>query len=258
MLALHGWRRDHHDFDLVLGGEPESDHGATLVGEGATPSARSSTDDPLPPGPLDALALDLPGFGATPPPETCWGAKEYAAAVAEVLGEMAAPVVVVGHSFGARVAVELAAEEPGRVGALVLTGAPLFPAGGARRRPPTRYRVARALARSGIVGEDRIEAMRQRYGSSDYKAATGVMREVLVRAIAETNEEAYSPALAAIRCPVELVWGALDTAAPPRVAERIAHGVGDGSRLSVSEGIGHLTPLQIPGRLRLAVERVLE
>jgi pimeloyl-ACP methyl ester carboxylesterase len=94
VLALHGWGRTSADFDAVLGG-------------------------------LDAVALDLPGFGATPPPAEPWGATGYAAAVAPVLGEAAGPVVVLGHSFGGRVAVHLAAAHPDEVAGLVLTGAPL-------------------------------------------------------------------------------------------------------------------------------------
>ena len=69
VLALHGWQRSHREFDAVLDG-------------------------------FDAIALDLPGFGATPAPPAAWSTAEYAAAVAPVLDEMAETVVVPGHSFG--------------------------------------------------------------------------------------------------------------------------------------------------------------
>src|ERR1700685_2821353 len=72
VLALHGWARSHRDFDAVVAGEG--------------------------PEPLPALALDLPGFGASPPPPAAWGAEAYAELVGRVLGEMASPVVVLGHS----------------------------------------------------------------------------------------------------------------------------------------------------------------
>jgi len=78
--------RSHKDFDATL-----------APADGAT---------------LDAVALDLPGFGATPAPPEVWGAAEYAAFVAGVLDEMAAPVVVLGHSFGGKVAVALAVQRP--------------------------------------------------------------------------------------------------------------------------------------------------
>ena len=88
VLALHGWRRTHVDFDAVVGG----------------------------PDPLDAVALDLPGFGVSPEPPEGWGAEDYASFVSAVLDEMVDRVVVIGHSFGGRVAVHLAANHPDRVG----------------------------------------------------------------------------------------------------------------------------------------------
>jgi pimeloyl-ACP methyl ester carboxylesterase len=225
VLALHGWRRDHRDFDKVFGaGEHE-------------------------PG-LDGIALDLPGFGATPEPPEVWGSEDYARAVAPVLTSMPAPAVLLGHSFGGRVAVHLAATLPEHVRAVVLTGVPLFRPANSPARPRLRYRVARRLARTGLVGEARLERARQRYGSADYRAAEGVMRGVLVRVL----QEEYVEALNAIDCPVELVWGDDDTTAPLEVAERAAAEVRKG-RLTVCAGAGHLTPLTVPAELRAAVLR---
>ncbi|HMC42537.1 MAG TPA: alpha/beta hydrolase [Acidimicrobiales bacterium] len=221
VLALHGWRRTHRDFDLVLAG-------------------------------LDAVALDLPGFGgATPPPPTAWGPAEYAQAVAPVLDDLGPEVVVLGHSFGGRVALHLAVARPERVRALVVSGAPfLRPPGAPRRRPDRRYRLAGALHRVGVLGDERMEAVRRRHGSADFRAATGVMREVLVRSVNKTDEQQ----LRAVSCPVELVWGEADLEAPPAVAEAalglLAHG-----RLTLRPGVGHFVPTEDAQALRDAVER---
>ena len=224
VLALHGWRRERGDFRRVLDG-------------------------------LDAVALDLPGFGASPPPVEAWGSAQYAAAVAPVLEELGGPAVVVGHSFGGRVAVHLAATWPDRVAALVLTGVPLLrPVGaGPGRKAPLAFRTARALHKRGLFPDDRMEALRKRHGSADYRAAEGVMRDVLVRVVNETYEEQ----LRSVRCPVELVWGDDDTAAPLEVAERAAEMLGDLATLTVLPGAGHLTPSTAPDALRAAVERRL-
>ncbi len=227
VLALHGWARSHRDFDAVVAGDG--------------------------PGPLPALALDLPGFGASPPPPAAWGAEAYAELVASVLGDMEAPVVVLGHSFGGRVALHLAAQRPDVVRALVLTGAPmLHPLGRRNARPALAYRVTRRLHSLRLVSDQAMEAARQRYGSADYRAAQGVMREVLVRAVNETDEVQ----LDAVRCPVHLVWGADDTAAPLEVAERAVARLVHGD-LAVHPGVGHLTPLLIPAALRAAVASCL-
>ncbi len=223
VLALHGWARTHADFAGVLG----SRDGAPA---------------------LDAVALDLPGFGATPPPPEAWGSGEYADLVVEVLDAMGEKVVVLGHSFGGRVAVELAARHGARVAGLVLTGVPLFRPDGARSRIAPSYRVLRRMARLGLVGEARLEQARQRHGSRDYREATGVMRSVLVRLLSERYEEA----LGRITCPVGLVWGELDRVAPVEVGRRGAALLGAAAPIVVP-GVGHLLPTEAPGRLREAL-----
>ncbi|MDA8040295.1 MAG: alpha/beta hydrolase [Actinomycetota bacterium] len=224
VLALHGWRRDHSDFDATLK-EPDE---------------------------LPAVGVDLPGFGATPAPGAPWGSRQYADALLPLVEEMAVPVVVLGHSFGGRVAVELAGAHPEVVRGLVLTGVPLFRPVGARRKSPLEFRLARRLARAGLLSETRMERYRQRYGSADYRAATGVMREVLVRLLAEQ----YDEVLSMIACPVELVWGDDDAVAPLAVAERALETLGPKANLVVCRAAGHLTPLSVPGELRSAIERV--
>lgn len=222
VLGLPGWARTHRDFDAAFEG-------------------------------LDAIAVDLPGFGASPEPPEAWGAAEYAAALVPLLEEMARPAVVVGHSFGGRVAVNLAAQHPERVGALVLMGVPLLRRPDASSaKPAFAYRAARSLHRRGLLGENTMEALRRRHGSSDYRAATGVMRQVLVRVVNETYEEQ----LAAVTCPTDLVWGDDDAEVPVAVAEAARRLLAT-STLTVVPGAGHLLPLTAPGELRGAVERNL-
>lgn len=223
VLALHGWGRSSEDFAATLRG-------------------------------LEGVALDLPGFGSTPPPPEVWGAADYAAAVASMLPEMDTPIVVLGHSFGGRVAVHLAAARPEAVAGLVLTGAPLIRRpGAAARRPAPVYRAGRALYRRRLLPEAGMEALRRRYGSADYLAATGVMRGVHVTVVNET----YEPQLRAIGAPVELVWGDDDAEVPVAVAEEALRLL-DRAALTVVPGAGHLTPRTAPDALRAAVLRVRE
>ena len=166
-----------------------------------------------------------------------------------LLDEMAGGVVIVGHSFGGRVAVELAAMVDDKVAALVLTGVPLVRLG-QPPRPRVRYRIVRSLAGAGIVSQGRLEKARQRHGSRDYREARGVMRDVLVRVAAED----YRPALAAVRCPVEFVWGEQDTAVPLAVARAALNLTAEG-RLTVLPGVGHFVPAAAPAALRDAAVR---
>jgi pimeloyl-ACP methyl ester carboxylesterase len=221
VLALHGWRRTHRDFATVLEG-------------------------------TDAIAIDLAGFGVAPPPPAGWTTAEYAAWVAPVLDEMAPEVVVLGHSFGGRVAVHLAASHPGRVAGLVLTGVPLTrPPGVAPARPPAGFRVGKMLHRAGLVSAARMEVLREKYGSEDYRAAQGSVREVLVKAV---NED-YLETLGRYPGPVEMVWGEGDTAAPVAGAERAAASCGR-CKLVILPGVDHFTPQRAPQELRQALSRL--
>lgn len=200
------------------------------------------------------VALDLPGFGgATPEPPAPMGSAGYAAAIAPVLDELGGPVVLVGHSFGGRTALHLAAARPASVAALVLTGVPnLLPREGPRPQPPVAYRIARALHRRGLLPDARMEELRRRSGSEDYRNAPSVtMRNVLV---AVTNED-YEAQLRTLRMPVELVWGADDTAAPIATARRAAELLGDLATLTVVPGVDHFTPTRATEALAAAVRR---
>jgi pimeloyl-ACP methyl ester carboxylesterase len=220
VLALHGWMRSHRDFDVVLEG-------------------------------IEAIAVDLPGFGAAPAPREAWSTAQYADWVAPVLDEMNPRPVVLGHSFGGRVAAHLAARHPDQIGALVLSGVPqLVSDGRARPKPPPAFRLGKALYRHGLIGADRMEAVRRRYGSDDYRAAEGVMRDVLVKAV----NEAYDRQLAAFPGPIELVWGQDDDQAPLTAASEALRACVDGHLVSLS-GVGHFTPQQAPAALRAAILR---
>jgi pimeloyl-ACP methyl ester carboxylesterase len=224
VLALHGWQRTHRDFAPVM------DEAGTLAGD-----------------PFAALGLDLAGFGATPPPPEPWGSEAYARHLLPLFeepGVLADRIVLVGHSFGGRVAVHLAPLVPDRIERLVLTAVPLLDREGRRSRPATGYRMARALHRLGLVGEERMEALRQKYGSADYRAAQGVMRAVFVKLLAEQ----YGDQMATIDCPVDLVWGDADADVPLEVAER-ALPLFPSARLVTLPGVGHLTPTEAPGAL---------
>lgn len=225
VLALHGWGRRGADFKKSLDGIP-------------------------------ALAPDFPGFGSSPPPEQVTGAAGFAEMILPLLDEFDSPPLVVGHSFGGRVAVCLAAEYPGRVGPLLLTGVPLVRAHPARK-PRLSFRLMRSLNRIGLVSDARMEQLRQSSGSADYRAAEGVMREVLVVVINESYEEQ----LKVIESPTVLLWGSEDTEVPVSVARAAADIMRQAGRaephLSVVDGVGHHLPIEAPETLREAMNSLL-
>lgn len=220
VLALHGWRGDSSQLAAAVQDFP-------------------------------AIRLDLPGFGKTPAPENAMGAEGYARAIEAVLDEFDAPPVIVGYSFGGRVAVNMAAMWPERVSGLVLTGVPLIRRTTAKK-PPLAFRLAKAANKAGLLSDRRMEAERRKRGSADYKAATGVMRDVLVMTI----NESYEAQLRRITCHVELVWGDADTEAPLRNAVEAQELLTD-SQLTVVTGGTHWSLLGEGVEVAEAVRRCL-
>lgn len=202
VVALHGWGRTGADFDEILTG-------------------------------LDAVAVHLPGFGISDDPPAAWGSVEYADALAAAFKD-SGPLTIVGHSFGGRVAVRLAARHPHLVSGLVLTGVPLI-RNSSPKKSPLRYRIIRWMAARKLVSADALERARHRYGSVDYRAARGVMRNVMVRVVSED----YRDDLATLRVPVRFIWGA-DDAAAPAAAARAAAELVEGSTFRELAGQGHL------------------
>ncbi len=227
VVWLHGWDRRGQDFAAA----------ATTLAEGGVAS----------------VALDLPGFGATPPPAVAGGARHYADLVAPALAAMGdAPLVLVGHSFGGRVATVLAATRPELVRALVLTGVPLL-GPTASVRSPLVYRATRWLHRRGLLSDRRLEAARQQYGSTDYRHARGVMREVLVVVV----NEGYESELARVAAPVTMVWGDEDHEVSIDVATRAATFLSGRHTLRRLAGVGHLVPTEAPRELAAVVREAL-
>ncbi len=221
VLALHGWGRDRRDWGEVL----------AVTG---------------------GWALDLPGFGASPAPTRAMGAEGYAALVEPALDAGDGPVVIAGHSFGGRVAVHLAVRRPDRVRGLVLAGVPLVRLAGAPSRVSPRFRAVRLARRLRLVPERMLEQARRRYGSADYGAASGVMRQVLVTVVGES----YEAQLAALSCPVHLVWGEDDRVVPPAVATRALTLIRAG-KLTLLAGVGHDVLAQAPAAVAEAIAGLL-
>lgn len=224
VLALHGWGRRGNDYRHALAD-------------------------------MDALAVDLPGFGASPPPRDVMGAEGYARALEPLLGEFTVPPLVVGHSFGGRIAVCLATVFPDLVGDLVLVGSPLLRLEPSRK-PPIGYRFLRTLNRLRLFPDDRMEEVRSNRGSADYRAASGVMRDVLVTVV----NESYEPQLAALKGRVYLLWGAEDREVPVSVAEKALKLIREGgaaAELEILAGVGHQVPTQAPDVVRRVVSEAL-
>ena len=227
VVWLHGWARSADDFSVAA---------STLAERGVA-----------------SVALDLPGFGASPLPKEAGGARHYADLLVPALEAITdEPLVLIGHSFGGTVAAVVASVHPERVRALVLSGAPLIRRA-ATSKAPLAYRAQRWLHAKGLLSDARVEDARQKYGSTDYRRASGILRDVLVASVNET----YESELATLNMPVDFVWGENDLDVPLEVADRAALFLRGPRSLRVVLDVGHMVPLEAPDELVDAAERAL-
>ena len=70
---------------------------------------------------IETECFDLPGFGKEPVPDSSWGVQEYAQ---WVMKKITRPSILLGHSFGGRVALALTNMIPQLINKIILFGAP--------------------------------------------------------------------------------------------------------------------------------------
>jgi pimeloyl-ACP methyl ester carboxylesterase len=159
--------------------------------------------------------IDLPGFGEAPLPPADWTTIDYADLVEHYLATLRpGTVFLVGHSFGGRVALRIAARRQAYLGGVALLAVPGLPARGWSRARVRRtgVRLLRRVltALRPITGGGPLDWHTARYGSRDYLAA-GPLRGVLVRSVNEDLTESARQSA----CPFLLVYGTDDTETPP-------------------------------------------
>ncbi len=207
-------------------------------------------------GASELIALDLPGFGESDPPEQAWDVDSYARFMIYFLDELGVERAhLVGHSHGGRVSIALAADEPERVGRLLLVdSAGLRPKRGWRyRRRVAVAKVGRLVARiGGAPGRRLQERMRARVASRDYLEASEAMRGTFRAVIAAD----LSDRLPRIGAPTLLVWGDQDDDTPLWMGHRMEELIPDAG-LVVLEGAGHYSYADAPGQFRAVARRFL-
>ncbi len=197
--------------------------------------------------------LDLPGFGDSPEPEQVWSVYDYASAVEAFCRKLGleSPVLV-GHSFGGRIAIILASRMP--VSKVILVDA-----AGIKPRRSLKYyikvygfKVAKRMAPL-LMGRKRagslIEKMRGRAGSGDYASATPKMRAVMSKVV---NED-LRHLLPQIKAPTLLIWGGRDTATPISDAHIMQKLIPDAGLVSYPEA-GHYSFLERPAQTRAVIQ----
>ncbi|WP_033921689.1 alpha/beta fold hydrolase [Sphingomonas sp. 37zxx] len=187
---------------------------------------------------------------------------------ADTLGAMAERVIaaaptrfaLLGHSMGARVALEVMRRVPDRVDRLALVSTGIHPAavGEAAKRHALRD-IGRRDGMAALVDTwlpPMVAAARR-----DDAALMGALRAMCIDAglarfeaqiAALLDRPDVSDLLPGIACPVLVATGSADQWSPPEQHRTIAAAI-PGAELIIVEGAGHMLPAEVPYRLNIAI-----
>ena len=207
-------------------------------------------------------AIDFPAHGESAQPPAPWGVSDFTEMTAALIRQLKlSPADIIAHSFGARVAIDLAAKHPELVSRMVLTGAAGIrkPQTPEQQKKAAQYQRKKALLNrlSALPGlkapVDRLmEAERQKHGSPDYLALSPEMRQTFVRIV---NED-LSDRLPLIQASTLLVFGAQDTETPLWMGQKMEQLIPDAG-LVVFENGDHFAYLRESARFLTIVRAFL-
>jgi pimeloyl-ACP methyl ester carboxylesterase len=178
----------------------------------------------------DVIAVDLPGYGEAPEPDRVLTMERTADLVAAYVEDaLGAPAVIVGHSMGAQVAIEVGARHPSLTDRLVLLGPSGDPT--TRSAPAVVSRLVRDLA----FENPKVIAL----GAREYVRAGPKLPTKLRAMLAHRPERVLSR----VAAPTLVIRGADDKVTTRRWCDTIAEGVQDG-RVAEIAGHGHETMIR--------------
>ncbi len=191
-------------------------------------------------GDYTKLFIDFAGFGKSPEPVAPYSVSDYVKELKELLNNFEIEeLVLVGHSFGGRVAVKFAFLHQCDYEKLKLC---LVDAAGINPRLSLvkkwkifRYKRLKQKAQKNSKLNEKLA----KFGSNDYKVLSSVMKRTFVKVV---NED-LSKFAARLVCDTIIIWGNQDKETKLYMAKRYNKLIKD-SKLFVLKGAGHFSFLE--------------
>jgi pimeloyl-ACP methyl ester carboxylesterase len=212
-------------------------------------------------GRRDVVTLSLPGFGNPAPAGFDPTKDAYAAWVVEQIAAVDGPVDLVGHDWGAILALRAACLRPDRVRSWAIGSGPLDP-------EYVWHKVAQ-IWQTPEVGEQfmtKFTAAALEKGlpeegvpPADARETGAYVDDTMKRCILRLYRSAltvgaeWTPDLARLTAPGLVLWGELDPYAGPTWGERLA--ARTGARFTLLSGCHHWWPLQRPAEVAAQLTR---
>ncbi|MBO8161381.1 MAG: alpha/beta hydrolase [Thermosipho sp. (in: Bacteria)] len=189
-----------------------------------------------------SILIDLPGFGKSDIPDRIIDSFEYAEIINELIDSFnLSEAVLVGHSFGGKIATIIASKNPKWLRGLVIIASP-----GIKIKKDLKtllkiytYKFLKKIVSLFPQKEKYLEKLKKKFGSEDYRNAKDIMREILKKVI---NED-ISNILSKINCKTLLIWGKKDKAVPKIVGQKFNELIKE-SKLVMYENAGHFPYLE--------------
>lgn len=240
VVLLHGFPLDHRMWEAVI---------AQLPG-------------------VPVLAVDAPGFGKSPLPDGEPSLDAYAAQVAAALDdEKVSAAVIIGLSMGGYAAMALAETRPDLFAGIGL----LDTKAGADPEEAKANRLSVAEAAEGSAGSDAVAPMIQAVlGGTTHERRPEVV-ELLRTWLADAPPAGIAwgqramaarpdrhDALAKLDVPALVLRGDEDDMSPADAAQQMADALGEGTELLTIPGSGHMTAMETPDPVALAIRRLYD
>jgi pimeloyl-ACP methyl ester carboxylesterase len=216
IIWLHGWAQNHHAF-LQL-------------------SRLFNTE-------AENYLIDLPGFGQSEPPKEIWGTMDYTKVIIQWLQTLPPKkTFIIGHSFGGRIAIQTAQSLTTKLGGIILLATT-----GLKKKRNLLFKIKAFILKSfgkwlRLIDKYLHTSLKGKFsnnfGSRDYKAAKGIMRDILVKTI---NEDLTTIAMQ-INIPTLLIYGSNDDETPVEFGQRYSQLIKN-SNFFVLPGFDHYTIL---------------
>lgn len=205
------------------------------------------------------INLDLPGFGKSDAPNKSFDGEDYKNIILKFISNLKLKnFTIIGHSFGGRIGIRIASENP-----FVLKGLILIDSAGIREKKTNKQKIRESTFKilkkitlkifKGKKQEKILDYLRNIFGSTDYKMQKGIMRDTLVKVV---NED-LTTYLKRINTKTLIVWGEKDKELPVKHAY-LMHSLIKDSKLVIIKNAGHFPYLDNITKVLSSIESFLE
>lgn len=201
--------------------------------------------------------LDMPGFGDSQEPNMSWNVDSYVRFINSFIKKQNINELdLIGHSNGGRIIIKLMNMKnlDFKVDKIVLLGS----AGILHKKTIFQklkikiYKCFKKLLKINFINllfPNLLTRLKNLFGSADYKNATPIMRETLVKLVNENLQDLLSN----ISAPTLLIWGTNDSATPIHDGEIMEKLIPNSGLIKIEHG-SHYVFLEHPGYVNFIIK----